>query len=118
MVGVGAHTVADDFGQDLCSTRLRELQLLEDQDSRAFADDKAVAVLVEGPAGLGRLSLRVESARIAANPPTPRGVMAASVAAGDHRIRIAALDHADGVADGVRACCAGCRRGRVRPLAS
>ena len=37
-------------------------------------------------------SLRVESAFIAANPPTPMGVMAASDAAADHHFRVAALD--------------------------
>ena len=55
-------------------------QFFQHQDAGAFADHEAVAVL--GPRG-GEArcgsSLRVESARMAANPPMPMGVMQASV---------------------------------------
>ena len=53
VIGVGTHAVADHFGQDLCAARLGELQLLKNQDAGAFADDKAVAILVKGAAGAG-----------------------------------------------------------------
>ena len=51
--GVGGHAVADDLGEDLCAAGLGELELFEDEDAGAFADDEAVAVLVEGAAGVG-----------------------------------------------------------------
>ncbi len=51
--GVGGHAVADDFGEDLCAAGLGELQLFEDEDAGAFADHEAVAILVEGAAGVG-----------------------------------------------------------------
>ena len=51
--GVGGHAVADDFGEDLCAAGFGELELFEDEDAGAFADDEAVAVLVEGAAGVG-----------------------------------------------------------------
>ena len=116
MIRVGAHAVADHFGQDLCAARSRKLQLFQDQDARAFADHKSVAVLVEGPAGAGGLVVARESARMAANPPTESAVTAASAAAGNHRVRIAVQDHAHRVADGIGAGGAGRRRGRNRPL--
>ncbi len=50
--GVGRHAVADDFGEDLCTASLGELKLFEDEDACAFADDEAVAILVEGAAGV------------------------------------------------------------------
>ena len=53
VIRVGAHAVADHFGQNLRSARLRKLQLLQNQDARALADDKSVAILVEGAAGVG-----------------------------------------------------------------
>ena len=52
MEGVGAHAVTDDLGEDLCPSRLGELQLFEDEDACTLADDKAIAVFVEGPAGV------------------------------------------------------------------
>ena len=55
VIGVGAHAVADDLGEDVCAAGLGELELFEDEDAGAFADDEAVAVLVEGAAGAGGL---------------------------------------------------------------
>ena len=54
--------------------------LFEHQDARAFADDEAVAVACprDGWRASGS-SLRVDSARIAAKPAMPSGVMLASV---------------------------------------
>ena len=74
-----AHAVADDLGEDRGAAPLGEFQFLEHQDAGAFADHEAVAVLV--PRAARRApgsSLRVESARMAAKPPTPIGVMQAS----------------------------------------
>ena len=51
--GVGGHAVADDLGEDLRAAGFGELELFEDEDAGAFADDEAVAVLVEGAAGVG-----------------------------------------------------------------
>ena len=55
MIRVGAHAVADHLGQNLRAARLRKLQFLENQDSRALADHESIAILVERPAGLGWL---------------------------------------------------------------
>ena len=61
-------------------------------------------------------SLRVDSARIAANPPTPIGVIADFGAAGDHHVGAAAADDLERVADGVRRGGAGGAGRRVRSL--
>ncbi len=53
MEGVGGETVADNFGEDLCPAGFGELELFEDEDACAFADDEAVAILVEGAGGVG-----------------------------------------------------------------
>ena len=60
-------------------------------------------------------SLRVESAFIAAKPPMPIGVIAASRAAADHHFGVAALDEPEGIADGVRRCRASRGRGGIGP---
>jgi hypothetical protein len=54
------------------------LQLLEHHDSRALSLDEAVPVLSNGRLACAGSSFRVDSAFIAANPPMPSGVIAAS----------------------------------------
>ena len=44
MVRIGAHAITDDLRQDRSAAPLRELQLLQNQNARAFADDESVAV--------------------------------------------------------------------------
>src|SRR5258708_36690556 len=46
VVCVAAHAVANDFSQDGSFALASVFQLFKDQDARAFADDKAVAVLI------------------------------------------------------------------------
>ncbi len=51
VVGIGAHAVADNFGDDRRAALPGEFQLFQNQNPRAFADDEAVAILVPGTAG-------------------------------------------------------------------
>src|SRR5205085_2629748 len=46
---VGGHAVTDQLGVNLCAARARKLQLFEDHDACALADDEAVAVALEWP---------------------------------------------------------------------
>ena len=78
VVRVRAHAVTDNFGQDLGFAGTRVLQLLQDQDAGPFSHHEAIAVFIERAAGMFGSALRVERARMAAKPPTPMGVMAAS----------------------------------------
>ena len=55
MVGVGRVAAAAHFGVDLRAACLRALVFLEHQDAGPFAEHEPVAVLVEGPAGVGRV---------------------------------------------------------------
>src|SRR5271165_1308597 len=52
VIGVGAHTIADYFGDDPGASVLCVFQLFQDEDSRALADYEPVAVLVPGTAGV------------------------------------------------------------------
>ena len=79
VVRVAAHAVADNFGNDVGSACFGVFQLFQDQDARAFADHESVAVFVPGTAGVFGIVVARGKARMAANPPTPIGVMAASV---------------------------------------
>ena len=116
MEGVGAHAVADNLGEDVGAARLGELELFEDEDAGPLADDEAVAVLVEGPAGVRGVVVaggeRLHGSEAADAHGGDRGLGAA----GDHDVGVAALDDAEGVADGVRGGGAGRRRGLVRSL--
>jgi hypothetical protein len=60
--------------------------------------------------------LRVESARIAAKLATPIRVTGASVPPAEHRVDVAALDRARGLADRVRAGRARAHVAQVQPL--
>ena len=55
VVGVAGVAVAHNLGVDLGPSGLGVLILLQDQDARAFAHDKAAAALVEWGAGLFRV---------------------------------------------------------------
>src|SRR5580658_9613393 len=105
--GIRGEAVADDFGENLCAARLGELELFEDQDAGTLADDEAIAVLVEGTAGV--LGVVVACGKGAHGGKTgnaergDRGLGAAS----DHYIGIVALNETESVADGVGGCGAG-----------
>jgi len=111
--GVGGEAVADDFGEDLCAACLGELEIFEDEDACAFADDEAVAVLVEGAGGvLGVVVAGGECAHGGKARDAERGDGGFG-AAGDHGVGVAALDETEGVTDSVGGGGAGCGGGLV-----
>ena len=52
VIGIGRRTVAHDLCHDRSSPPSGMVQLLENQDASAFADDEAIALLVPRTAGL------------------------------------------------------------------
>ena len=66
VVGVGGAAVAEQFGIDAGAALLGVLEFFEDEDAGALAQDEAVAVLVERPAG------RLAGRRCAARGPARR----------------------------------------------
>ena len=116
VVGIAAHAVAHDLGQDACAAPAGALQILEHQDSGAFAHHEAVAVAVPGARGALRLVVPVESARMAANPPIPMGVMHASVPPQIMASASPRGDDAERIADGMGAGGASRGSGRIRTL--
>src|SRR6185436_16007691 len=116
VVRVGRHAVADDFRIDAGAATPGVLQFLEDQHAGPLADDEPVAVLVEGTAGPGGVVVaRRERAQLAEAADAHRADRRLA-AAGNHRVRVAALDDFVGIADGVRRRRTGGARRRVRSL--
>ena len=78
--GVGRGAVADDLGERLRAARAGVVERLQDDDAGALADHEAVAAAGRRAAmRRSGSSLRVESARIAAKPPTSDSCTVASV---------------------------------------
>ena len=117
MIRVAAHAVADHLRQNRRAAPLGVFQFFENQDARAFADDEAVAIVIPraGRRAAGS-SLRCDSARMARESADAQRRDAGFRAAADHHVGIAVLDHAEGIADRVRAGGAGRRGGRIRTL--
>ena len=111
--GIGRQAVADDFGEDLCAAGFGELQIFEDEDSGAFADDEAVTILVEGARGVGGVVIAGGERTHGGEACNAKRSDGGFGAAGDHGVGVAALDDAEGVADGVGAGGAGGCRGLV-----
>ena len=114
VVGVAGHAVADDLGEDARAAALGVLERFHDQDAGAFADDEAVALGVKRAAGALRLVVargeRLHGGKSADAHGRDRGFRAAA----DHHFGVAALDEAEGIADGVRRSRAGRGRRRIR----
>ena len=102
MIGVSAHSIADDLRQNLGAATAGKFQLLENQDSRSLANDETVARRIPGPAGLFRLVVaRGESAH-GREPADTHWSDCGFRSAGDHHLRIAAGNDFEGVTDRVR----------------
>ena len=78
VIGVAVGGVAGDLGQDVGAARDCRLALFEDQRRGALGHHEAVALASKGRLAASGASLRVDSARIAMNPPMPSEVSAAS----------------------------------------
>ena len=88
--GVAAHAVSDKFGDDLGAALLREFEFFEHEDAGAFADDKTVAILVEGPGSALRFFVaRGKSAHGGKSTDAHRRDRGFRAAA-DHDVRVAA----------------------------
>ena len=105
VVGVAAHAAG-----------LGELELLENEDAGAFAADEAVAILVKGAAGVGGVVVAGGEGLHGSEAADRERRDGSLGATGDHGVGVAALDDAEGVADGVRGTGAGGGGGLVGTL--
>jgi len=112
--GVGGEAVAEHFSQNICATCLGKLKLFKDENARAFADYEAVAILVEGAAGVLGVVVAGGECPHRGEPGHTQRRDGGFRAARDHGVGIAALDDAKGVANSVRRGGAGCRRRLIR----
>src|SRR5205823_12014334 len=89
---VGAHAVADNLRHNRSAAPAGELELLENQDARAFPDYKAIAIDIKWPAGfLGSIVARRKSSHCR-EPAHAHGSDGRLGAAGDHYVGSAALN--------------------------
>ncbi len=101
MVGVAGHAVANDFGKDGSIAFLRVLEGLQEENTRAFADDEAVAAGVERPAGVSRIIIASGERFHRSKASDAHRSNGGFRAAGNHHVRRAALDDFEGIADSV-----------------
>ena len=117
MVGVARQAVADDLGIDLGAASLGVLVFLQHHHAGTLAHDEAVAILVVGARGPGRIV--VEARRQGPAGGEARDGQAIDRrfrAAGHHHLRIAERDEPRGIADGMGAGGAGGHHRVVRAL--
>ena len=108
MVGIAGEAVADDLRIDVRAAPPGELQFLENHHAGALADDEAVAILVEGPAGVRRIVVACGERPHRGKPADAHRRDGRLGPAGNHCVGIASLDDLNRFADGVRRC--GARR--------
>ena len=112
---VGTGAVADHLGVDPRAAGHGEFQLLEDEDSRPFAEHEAVPVGVERAAGTGRVVVALRQGAHRREGADAHGRDGGLGAAGDHHVGVVVLDGLEGLADGIGGAGAGGRHGGVRP---
>ena len=116
VIGVGGHAVADDFGEDGRAAAAGMFEFFENHDAGAFAHDEAVAVLVPGTAGAIGVVIAGGKRAHGGESADAHGSDGGFGASGNHHIGIAALDDAEGIADGMGAGGAGRGRRFIRAL--
>ena len=104
---VGAHPVAEQFGVDSGAAGLGVFEFLQHQQAGALGEDEAVAIGVEGAAGVGGIVVSLRQGPHGREPAQAHGRHRGLAAAGDHHLGVVVLDGAEGVADGVGGGCAG-----------
>ena len=97
---------------------MRVLERFENQNSRAFADDEAVAAGVERAAGVSGIFIASGKSFHGSKAADAHGSDGGFGAAADHHVRGAALDDFEGIADGVRGSGAGGGGGGIWALGS
>ena len=103
VVGVGGHAISEELGEDRRAASARELEILEDEAARAFAEHEAVTVPVEGARRLlGRVVPRGERTSLVER--ADRDLDEAGLGpAGKHDVGLTAADDLGSLADGIRA---------------
>ncbi len=115
VVGVGGAGVAGELGVDARAARPSVLLIFQQQDAGALAHHEAVALGVEGAAGVRGIVVVARERVHGAEGGDADRRDAALGAAGEHRDGVAAPDHLGRLADGVGAGGAGGDGGEVRP---
>ena len=116
VVGIGTHAIADQFGQDVGSSRDRLPDLFEHQDAGPFPDHEPVTTDIPRTARGGRIVVALRQCAHRREPRDAERRDARFRTAADHRVGVTALDEPEGVPDRMRASRAGSRDRRIRAL--
>ena len=114
---IGRRAVADDLAVNLARAGLGVLKFLKHQHPRPFADDEAVAIAVEGPAGLRGLVVSGRQCGQQNEAGHAERMDHAVGAAREHDVGAAVADHLVGLPDRLGAGRAGGQAVGVGPLA-
>ena len=116
VISIAAHSISRDLSQDASVALAGVLQLFQDQNARAFANHKTVAVAIPRTAGLFRCVVARRKGAHGGKAADAHGRDRSFRAAGNHHIRVVVLDNAERISNGMSAGGTG-RRGRfVRSL--
>ena len=115
---VAAHPVSHYLGDNLRPPPPRRVQIFEDQHTSAFANNKPVAILVPGPAGVLRVLVPRRKRPHRPESADPHGSNAGFGSAANHGIGVTVLYQAIRIANGVSPGGAGRGRRRIRTFGS
>ncbi len=101
MVGIGGQAVTTNLAIDFGPSFYRGLIFLKDNDSGPLGHDEAVAILIEGAAGSGRVTVAGGQGLHDVETTDGQRRDGRFGSTGDHSVGVAALDHAESVANGV-----------------
>src|SRR3989440_9900654 len=118
VICVDCCAVTHQFRENLCSPGPGEIQLFQDEYTRAFAHHKAVACCIEGAAGSLRIIIAARESVHIIEGSHSNGRNPFFRPPSNHCTGIATANRFPGLSDGVAACSAGGNSGPVRSLRS
>src|SRR6266545_5271114 len=118
MKGVRCHTVPDQFRVDSRAAPFGQFELFQDQNARAFADNKSIPVAFKRTGRVLRIVVasRKRSHRGESSDAHRRDRRFSSAA--NHYVRITTLNDLETISDSMGACRTGCSSRRIRSLGS
>src|SRR4030042_162671 len=116
MISVAGHSKTDYFSIYMGISFFSMLQALQHYYATTFGNDKSVALFIKRPAGFLGLIISGRKRPKGAEPAYPRRNHATFRAAGNHDIRIPALDNPESISNGMAARSTGSSYARVRAL--
>ena len=103
VIGIAAHAITDDFGQDVRTAPPGMLELFEHQNARALAHHESIALDIPGTRGFLGFIIALRKRAHGGESADAHGSDASLRAAADHHVGIVALDDLERIANGMGA---------------